>query len=212
MTTVGLAILLIPTILTGAAAYRRPDLRGPMLWGGLLAIPVLLAFPLTFHFLHFPFGLVRLLTLFMFGALAAAAYEIVFRKFFRLHTRSRRPLLWMLLGPVVFLLGVMTTADTVGPLIFALFVEVGLILALRRDLVWDVLFSGGVMAVFYFIVVLILVRVLGAPVGSSTLVQTTFSGFAWLGVPIEELIAVALFGALWGPMYPAFKDLKLKDR
>jgi len=207
-----LAILLIPTILVGVAAYLRPDLRRAIIWGGVLAVPVLLAFPLTFHFINFPFGLLRLMTLFMFGALAAAAYEVIFSKFFRLHDRSREPLLWMLLGPFVFLLGVMTTGETVGPLIFALIFEVGLILAMRRDLIWDLLFSGGAMAVFYTLVVIILVRLIGAPVGYSAIVDTTFSGLTLLGIPIEEIIAVALFGALWGPMYPAFKDLKFRKK
>ncbi len=183
-----------------------------MAWGGLLAVPILLAFPLTFHFINFPFGLLRLLTLFMLGALAAAAYEVIFSRFFRLHDRSREPLLWMLLGPIVFLIGVMTTSETVGPLIFALIFEVGLILAMRRDLIWDMLFSGGVMAGFYVLLVVISVRLLSAPVGYSVIVDTTFSGFTVIGIPIEEVIAVALFGALWGPMYPAFKDLKFRKK
>ncbi len=212
MTIVALAILLIPTILVGLGAYLRPDVRRPMIWGGLLAVPVLLAFPLTFHFINFPFGLLRLLTLFMLGALAAAAYEVIFSRFFKLHDRSREPLLWMLVGPIVFLLGVMTTSETVGPLIFALLFEVGLIIALRRDLLWDVLFSGGAMALFYVIVVFALVRLLGAPVGYSAIVDTTFSGYTLIGIPIEEVAAVALFGALWGPMYPAFKDLRFRKK
>lgn len=212
MTTIALAILLIPTVLVSIGAYIRPDVRRPMIWGGFLAVPVLLAFPLTFHFINFPFGLLRLLTLFMLGALAAAAYEVIFGRFFKLHDRSREPLLWMLLGPFVFLLGVMTTSETVGPLIFALIFEVGLILAIRRDLLWDVLFSGAVMSLFYVVVVVALVRLLGAPVGYSAIVDTTFSGYALLGVPIEEIFAVALFGALWGPMYPAFKDLKFRKK
>lgn len=212
MTSLAVTVLLVPTILAGVIAFRRPDLRRPMVWGGVLAVPVLLAFPLTFHFINFPFGLMRLITLFMFGALAAAAYEIIFSKFFRLHDKSREQLLWMLLGPFVFLLGVMTTGETVGPLIFALIFEIGLILALRRDLVWDLLFSGGAMALFYVLIVIILVRLLSAPVGYSAIVETTFSGLTLIGIPIEEILAVALFGALWGPMYPAFKDLKFRKK
>lgn len=212
MTFVALAVLLVPTILVGFGAYLRPDVRRPMIWGGILAVPVLLAFPLTFHFINFPFGLLRLLTLFMIGALAAAAYEVIFSRFFKLHDRSREPLLWMLIGPIVFLLGVMTTSETVGPLIFALVFEVGLIIALRRDLLWDVLFSGGAMSVFYVIIVFTLVHLLGAPVGYSAIVDTTFSGYTLIGIPIEEVAAVALFGALWGPMYPAFKDLRFRKK
>lgn len=212
MTGLAIGILLVPTILAGLMSYLRPDLRRAMWWGGMLAVPVLLAFPLTFHFINFPFGLMRLVTLFMFGALASAAYEMAFSKFFRLHDRSREPLLWMLLGPFVFLLGVMTTGETVGPLIFALIFEVGLIFILRRDLLWDLLFSGGAMAVFYIVIVVVLVRILGAPVGYSAIVDTTFSGLTVIGIPIEEIVAVALFGALWGPMYPAFKDLKFRKK
>lgn len=212
MTVAAILILLVPTALAGVAAFLRPDVRRPMFWGGFLAVPVLLAFPLTFHFINFPFGLLRLLTLFMLGALAAAAYEVVFSRFFRLHDRSREPLLWMLVGPFIFLLGVMTTSETVGPLIFALIFEVGLIIALRRDLLWDVLFSGGAMALFYVVVAVALVRLLGAPVGYSAIVDTTFSGYTLMGIPIEEIMAVALFGALWGPMYPAFKDLRFRKK
>jgi hypothetical protein len=212
MTIAALIVLLVPTVLVAVGAYLRPDVRRPMLWGGLLAIPVLLAFPLTFHFINFPFGLLRLVTLFMLGALGAAAYEIIFSRFFKLHDRSREPLLWMLVGPFIFLLGVMTTSETVGPLIFALIFEIGLIIAMRRDLLWDVLFSGGAMALFYVLVVVGLVRLLGAPVGYSAIVDTTFSGYTLMGIPIEEIMAVALFGALWGPMYPAFKDLRFRKK
>ncbi len=212
MTTLGVALLFIPTVLAATGAYLRPDLRRPMLWGGLLAVPILLVFPLTFHFLHFPFGLLRLVTLFMFGAVAAAAYEVLFSKHFKLHSRSRQPLLWLLVGPIIFLVGVMSTAETVSPLICALLVEVGIVVAFRRDLVWDVLFSGAAMALFYVSSTFLLVRILGVPSNLGVLAETTFSGFTLLGIPVEEIVAVALFGALWGPMYPAFKDLKLKKR
>jgi hypothetical protein len=118
----------------------------------------------------------------------------------------------MLAGPIVFLLGIMTTGETVGPLIFALLFEVGLVFTMRRDLIWDLLFSGGAMAVFYVALTVLLVRVLSAPVGYSAIVETTFSGFTLWGIPVEEILAVALFGGLWGPMYPAFKDLKFRKK
>ncbi len=210
MTSAAFLVLLVPTLLTAVIGYVRPDLRRSMFWAGLLAIPVLLAFPLTFHFINFPFGLLRLLTLFMFGAVAAAIYELVFSKYFRMPGRSRQPLLWMLIGPVVFLFGVMLAGQTIGPLVVALLLEIGLVIAFRRDLLWDLVFSGGAMAVLYVLVVVILIRVVGTPTGSNFIAGSNFSGVTLWGIPWEEILAVALFGALWGPMYPAFKDMKLK--
>lgn len=211
MTTLGVIIILVPTMIAAIIAYMRRDLRSSMLWAGLLAVPVLLGFPLTFHLLRFPFGLLRLLTLFSFGAVAAAVYELLFSKYFRLKKRSRRPLLIMLAGPVIVLLGTMAFGQTIGPLVFALLLEIALIVIFRRDLLWDLLFSGFAMAILYTLLVIIATRVLGAPIGSSLLDATAFSGVVVLGIPLEEVAAIALFGALWGPMYPAFKDMKLRD-
>jgi hypothetical protein len=170
----------------------------------------LLTSPLTFHYFEYPIGLVRLVVLFSLGALAAAGYEAVFRQYFKEPRRSRHVLNWMLAGPIVFLVGTMIAGETFTPLVVTILLELGLILALRRDLLWDVIFSGFAMAIFYLVLLIVLVRVLGMPLTDTWLVANGFSGATWLGIPLEEMVSVALFGALWGPMYPAFKDLKLK--
>jgi len=209
MTSARLLVLLVPLALSIAFAVIRPDVRRSMLWAGLLAVPVLLTSPLTFNALDYPIGLIRLVTLFSFGALAAALYEVVFSKYFQLKRQSRRPLLWLIAGPVIFLIGTMITGQVMGPLIFVLLLEIGFILFFRRDLVWDVVFSGFAMAILYVVLLLILVRGLGTPLAETWLGFADPSGLTFFGVPFEEVLLVALFGALWGPMYPAYKDLKL---
>lgn len=210
MNSLTLLALLLPALLALAIGILRPDLRRVMLWAGVLAIPILLTSPLTFHYLEYPIGLVRLVVLFSLGALAAAAYETIFRQYFKEPRRSRHVLNWMLAGPVVYLIGIMISGETITPLIVTLILELGLVLALRRDLVWDVVFSGFAMAFFYVLLLVVLVRVLGLPLTDTWLVGSGLTGATWIGIPLEEVVVVALFGALWGPMYPAFKDLKLK--
>lgn len=209
MTSTSLLVTLLPLLLAIVIGILRRDLIRIMFWAGLLAIPVLLSSPLSFHYLEYPLGLMRLVSLFAFGAIAAAGYETIFGKYFKLKGRSRKPLIWMLAGPVIFLVGTIISGQTVGPLIFTLLFELLIVLTRRKDLIWDVLFSGGAMAILYTLLLIVLVRLLGSPLGDSWLVGSLFSGLTVWGIPVEEVVVVALFGALWGPMYPAFKDLKL---
>jgi hypothetical protein len=82
-----------------------------------------------------------------------------------------------------------------------------MILVIRKDLVWDLLFSAFSMGVLYFLIFLVIYRGFPGEIqnlwfGSSLIGITLFS------VPIEELLIVMLWGALWGPIYVVIKDLK----
>lgn len=201
---------LLPVIMAVCIALLRPDLRRQMAWAGLLAMPILLFAPIRFHVIGYPLGVVRLIALFCFGALAAALYEILLSKHFQTDKRfSRTWLGWLIVGPVVFLIGLLVFENSTLVLMGSLAIELIIVLSLRRDLIWDALFSSFAVAVLYLLLIIFSVRITGTPIPIDVL--PSFSGVNLWGIPVEELITVAFFGALWGPLYPALKDLRMKQ-
>ncbi len=205
------------TILAIAVAFLRKDLIKEMAIAGMLALPMLLLKPLVANdFLEvarsngglFLFLLQRIIISFSFGALASGIYEaMLHKKITPIKHPLRKKLLWLLAGPVIFLMVYIFSRNLSLTLFCAIITDIIIVLVVRKDLLWDVIFSGFLMGIMYFFIFIVSYR--GFP-GSTT--NLWFSnnplGITLFSIPIEELICIFLFGALWGPLYVAIKDLK----
>ena len=207
---------LLLTILAVLVAIFRKDLRYQMFLAAILSIPILLIKPLTNpNFLQIItsreliiFIAWRLVITTSFAALAVAIYEVFFHKKISpiIHPHRSR-LLWLITGLLVLTILLLLHQSLIVAILVALLVDLVIILILRWDLVWDVIFSGFSMGTLYLIIFLITFR--GFPGGLNNLWFTnTISGLTLWSLPVEELLAVILFGALIGPLYIAIKIFK----
>jgi len=193
----------------------RSDVRRQMLWSGLLAVPVI-SLQLISSNWSWPgqsvADLIRVLgssvlASFFLGATASGLYEAFLRHYFT-HPRgeSRQQLIWLMIGPAFLLLASFNGLTFFWALLGALIAEVVVLLMVRSDLFWDVAFSGIMMGLLYLLA--FIVNYIRIPTNFSVLwVTPSTLGLNIFGIPIEELALVVFFGALWGPIYVAVKDL-----
>jgi len=184
-----------------------------MLWAGLLALPVAILPVLFFQEIYneqavtYQEIFVRLLGIFSLGAIAASAYEVLLQKHFVTVEGSRKELLWLLVGPLVLVMGLVMGQNLVVALALALIADLIILLVIRSDLFWDAAFSGIAVGLLYVVVYLINFRLLsGEP--SQLIVMAPLGALTVMGLPVVEIILIALFGSLWGPLYVALKSLR----
>lgn len=192
-------------------AWRRRDLRSDMLWSGLFVAPVTLL-PILFQ-LRYPslnqvlvLGLARFIVGFSLGALSSALYKVAFRRYITpIPHPKRHQLGWLVLGPVLSVaLAWLMHWGLIIALLLGLCIDLAVLIIWRRDLIWDMLFSGLAMGSIYGAVFVILYLSLSGHV-PSFLANTRLSGVVFSSVPIEEIATVVLIGALAGPLYLAVK-------
>ena len=197
----------------------RPDLRREMTIAGLLALPILLLKPLiSSNFVQIAqnnggiglFLFERIVISFSFGALASSVYEIFFhKKITPLHHPLRKRLIALVSGPILFIILVLFFNQTV---VFGLFMGLSInliiVILIRKDLVWDTIFSGFSMGLLYFVIFAISYRGFPGDIRNLWFSGTTV-GITIFSIPAEELLCVFLFGAFWGPLYIAIKDRDL---
>ncbi|OQA04505.1 MAG: hypothetical protein BWY68_00263 [bacterium ADurb.Bin400] len=203
--------------------WFRRDLRREMIWSGLLALPVLIIKPLSStNFLIaassnpnlFLFILERAVISFTFGAIASALYETLLHK--RI-TPIKRPyrsiMLWLAIGPVILMiLHIVLNYSIIISLLSGLLADILVIIIFRPDLFWDLLFSGLGMGTLYLLIFSITSSTMPGDLNNLWFTDNML-GLTFFGLPVEEIVAVILFGALWGPLYVAIKDLKeIKNR
>ena len=208
------------TVLTVVAFFWRKDLRREMILAGLLALPVLLLKPIISSNFYqvaedngglFVFIIEKIVISFSFGALAASIYEIFFhKKITPMHHPYRKYLVWLLTGPIIFIVLTLLFHQVV---IIGLLISLGLnliiVLSIRSDLIWDAIFSGFFMGLLYFLIFALSYK--GFPGDIRNLWFSDINvGLTAFSIPIEELLAVFLFGAFFGPIYIALKDMKEK--
>jgi len=215
MSNVAITWYIIPLIAV-IVGYRRTDLRRPMVWAGLLALPVLAIQPLISNGFWpslttqqvFVFLLSRGVICFSLAAVAAAFYETFWHHHFTKEDQpSRQSLLWLMIGPVIFLGLKLLHWSFVASLLVSLIIDLIIVLTARKDLIWDMFFSGLMMGLLYGVLFWI----------TSAAIPGDLANFGWFGppyglnvfgLPIEEVIIIILFGILWGPIYVAIKDLR----
>jgi len=213
--------LIVLLVLFSIILIIRPDERRLMFWGGLLSLPVLIIKPLiSANFLQtaeqnggLPFFLLtRAITGFLFGAISSGIYEAVFHKKITPVKHPHRPLLaWLFIGPIAFvLLFFLLKQNFVTSILITLLIDLITIFLIRKDLVWDALFSGFCMGLLYILVFLFIYRGLPGDVTNFWFAKE-LSGVDLFSVPVEELVATFLFGSVFGPLYIVLKDLKLSN-
>jgi len=196
----------------------RKDLRHKMLFSGLLTLPILFIKPIIATDFSdvaradggvWLFVLNRAIISFSFGVLASALYEIFFHKHITpIHHPHRPRLLYLLAGPILFfLLYYLLPLPVVTALIISLLIDIIMLAVIRFDLIWDVIFSGTIMGVLYLIIFTVAFGSLPGDLNNLWF-SNQLSGANVFSLPIEELACVALFGALFGPLYIAIKDFR----
>lgn len=209
-------IIIIPFL---GLFLTRKDLRREMIISGLLSIPILIIKPaLSPHFFDqlnfgqtFIFFLTRLIVGFCIGAIASAIYETFFHKIL---TPERHPhrqkLLYLLTGPILlFLLFLVFKVNFAYAIAASLLLDIIVLIFIRADLIWDMIFSAFSMATLYVVIFLISFRALPGDLNDFWFLDR-LSSFVIFSIPVEEIIIVMLFGALWGPLYVAIKDYREK--
>ena len=214
-----IAILVLLIIFT-FLLVKRSDLRNQMVFGGIMTIPLLFYKPIisstswysAFADLGFVFWLERLVFGFAFGAIAAALYEAVFKQRFTTMPRDKRShLSWLLIGPAALLIANLGFEQSfILSLILGLAIDALILIIIRPDLTWDALFSAIAMGSLYLLMFFLLFRGIPGDVKHFWFANQ-LTGINILGIPIEELVAVALFGGLWGPLYVALKSFREVD-
>ena len=190
----------------------RKDLRREMLWAGFFTLPVFLFEPLlaasgdVLVLGSWPEFAARVVLAFSIGALASVIYEVLFRRTLSPQRHPARGKLgWLVMGAAVsaaLILGF--HQPYIRSLAIGLLADVVLIIVIRHDLLWDVIVSGSGLAMLYTIIFLFSASTATGSVTSVFSSQLT-SGLTINALPIEEVVAVFLFGALWGPIYAATK-------
>lgn len=152
------------------------------------------------------FATQALLTL-MLGGLAATLYEWVVAPKFRLRQAETRQYLGIFLIGfslmlVLFLFSSLSLASCVG---LGLLINIIILVSWRSDLVWDATFSALGTALLYAMVFSWVVNEPGQ-IDGLWFNSAGLSGLTVAGLPIEELLVVACFGAFFGPVYIAAKS------
>lgn len=178
-------------------AFSFPKLRREMFWAGILCLPLL-----GLTVLRWPLAMSEIILLFSTGAILSVIYESFLARHFRFEQQpSRSQLTFLLLGPIVFVFGLIIGGSVFGWLAAAISLNFLVVFGLSKQLIWDAIFSSVMMGLLY----IFLFSILPKAVFASFLIDP--SGVNVFGVPLEGHMLVFLFGLLWGPVYVAAKDL-----
>lgn len=194
------------SVLAVAGLIWRRDLRREMLWAGALALPLLVFQVIAGQALTTGMIVRNGLMIFSLGAIASALYEILLGKTLTPQRHpDRRHLWWLASGLLVFtFIFFIAGQGLITSLLIGLAVDLIVVLLVRRDLVWDAVVSGTGLALLYGSIFLATVSIAAGSVTNLVFSRETI-GITFLSLPVEEILAVFIFGALWGPLYAAAK-------
>lgn len=215
-----LALSFVSLLVFAFLYYRNPSLRRPMVWAGLLSLPLFaLKFLITPQFwsdvatarIYWLYMCEAVVFGFTFGGIAAVIFELLFHKKLKTVPHPHRiHLNWLVFGPIAFLLLEILSPSTFGVNIaLGFFIQAMILIYLRKDLLWDALLSGvflGIVYMFFYYVFFTIIP--GQTIG---LWFSEATGIMFLGVPVEEFVAIFAFGLLWGPLYEGVKGYALGD-
>lgn len=216
---VSMSQLLLLYVLIGLAAlfaYWYRYLWRVMLLAGILALPALLLKPLFVSdflaILHTGSGVVsffagQALVAIVGGGLVLGLYE----RFLHPHVSPRehpvRSKLKYLFGGFILFFILRLGFDLPFGLCVVLgaLTNLGVLLYWERSLFWDFMFSSVGYGLLYCVIFILTAA--GLPGDLQRLWFTdAVIGITFYGLPVEELLAVFLFGALVGPVYVGLKD------
>jgi len=168
-------------------------------------------------------GIEDLIFAFSMTGVAAVAYEILIGRrlvpFRRKHFGGRHPLNW--LATLIIIIGAWALISLTALFLFPInssyaFMVGGLliityIIADRHDLLLDAIFSGLFLALLVFGLEQVFFVQLFPETAASFWQSERLSGFLLGGLPIEELIWIAIVGLSVGPAYEFVKHYKVKS-
>lgn len=146
------------------------------------------------------------------GGIGAVIYEEILGKKLRSKRKSRinPKVLFLGAGPVlmfffyfVFGFKFMTSA------LIGMFLDSIIIILTRKDLTEDLLMSGLLFMLLYFIIFQFFLMIHPEMIQMWNL--KNLSGFFILGIPIEEILWAFLAGAVSGPLYEFMLDLRISN-
>ncbi|GEM_PF-1019937 len=210
-------IALILAVLALITLVLRRNLWRPLIWAGLLALPIMFIKPLiTPDFVDIAmqnggvgwFLFVRAMTAFSLGLVASAAYETwLHRRISQAKHVDRPHLMLLVLGLAAFtVISVLAGLPLIIGVLVGLLVDLVIIATVRRHLMWDLLFSSIAMGLFYIVLYCVTMSAFPGDLQNVWFFEP-LSGINLYSFPIEEVVVVALFGALFGPLYVAFKEI-----
>jgi hypothetical protein len=202
---------------------KRKDLRREMLWASFLGMPFgfIEIFFVPYYWKpeslfnlmgQYGFGMEGFLYSFLIAGIAAVGYEFLERKkTVKIKRNKRLHIAPFVLFLVVFLgFEVLFPAKPMLNLVVAFFCGVILTVMIRPDLLKQVLASGLIFGVFYFII-FAFVNITFGDLVSRFYSSQIMNNLKILGVPIEEIIFAFAGGAFWSTIYEYTKAYREVD-
>lgn len=213
--------------------WYRPDLRKDMIWSGKYYFVILSVGFILIRIIapNLPtkqtivpgywnpdslFNLARItgdyaiedaIYMFFSGGIAAAVYEIFFRKKLGRKHLKYKPHYALLAGTLVGAYVGHKGLNLIYVLIVFGFVSAMVIWAQRRDLFLHSLGGGFAYLLVYAACAYVFLSIYPDYITKYYSVQN-LSGILWFGVPIEEYLFAVGFGLSWSPIYEYVKDIR----
>ena len=201
---------------------KRKDLRPEMIWASLLGLPFgfIESFFVPYYWnpeslfnlmRQYGFGLEGFLYSFSVAGIAAVIYEFLEKKkTIKIKRDKRLHIAPFILFLVVYLgLEALSSAKPMLNLVAAFICGAVLTALLRPDLLRQILVSGLIFGVFYFIIFAFVNTIFGDLV-SQFYSSQILGNSKVLGVPLEEIIGAFAGGAFWSTIYEYTKAYRVK--
>lgn len=200
---------------------RRYDLRAEMLISGIAAIPISFFDYLTRSsfwnpptLFNLPIGIETIIFYFLLGGIAASLYEEVHdRKLIRITLRERgfkslRYVLVLFLAISIFIYAYHFPEQTFYLVLGGIFSGILLIAAFRRDLIFNIIFSGLLFGMLYLVIFSLWISLFPKVIDWWNM--DVLSGYLIFGVPAEQILFALLYGSFWGPFYEYLQGYRLE--
>lgn len=201
----------------------RKDLRREMVWASLVGMP----FGLIDYFLipHYwspksLFGLIEkygvgiesFLFIFLMAGIASVLYEFLEHKKIKKISRDRKIHIVPLVGSLLALFFLMLFAPSQGiyNFILAAVVGAGSTMLLRKDLRRQIITTGFIFSVFYYLVFVVTNLLFKNWVTAFYNLPNTW-GIMITGIPLEEIVTVFFAGAFWSAFYEYARGYRERD-
>lgn len=202
---------------------KRKDLRKEIVWASLVGLPfgIIEIFFVPYYWYpeslfglmrQYGFGLEGFLYAFSISGIAAVVYEFLEKKKTVKIRRDKK----IHIAPFLLFLSVFLSLEFLFPEKPMLNLTAGFICGviltawLRRDLLKQILLSGLIFGIFYFIN-FVFINAMGGDLVSQFYSPQILGNLKVLGVPLEEIIGSFAGGAFWSTLYEYTKAYRIKS-
>jgi len=201
---------------------RRKDLRKEMLWASLVGLPF--GFTELFYVPEYwipdslfdlirtyGFGIESFLYSFFTAGIAAVVYEFFAKKrVVKIPRDVRFHYLPLVMFTILYLgFELLFSSTSIYNISFAFAVGAAVTIYLRKDLLWQVLFSGGAFGFLYFLL-FATTNVLFRDFVTPFYAVGSLLGLRIAGVPFEEILFATTGGAFWSTLYEYTKAYRTR--